>query len=118
MKITNGYYLSNPLHYEDWIGGNKVEGTLFIGYFFIDENRLMSYGKSIKLNNNSESVIFTKEEFIKNNTIGFYEEKSNFLTITFDAGTIFEVTIDFTVVSSESIKNKHDLYIYKPWLTV
>ncbi|MFN7117649.1 MAG: hypothetical protein ACK4TA_12680 [Saprospiraceae bacterium] len=115
IKIGSGYYLSNPMPYEDWIGGNKIEGVIFSGYFFIDERRVAWILKSFELKNLPETVFFSRDAFMTSNRIGIYKSEGDLLTITLDAESAFVVKEDFKIVSPDVITRNENIYTYKDW---
>lgn len=94
MKIkTNGYYISEPIHWVDWHASLKFEGDSF---YIIKFDTLKCFFDSIDdISNIHLDNISQKENY------GLYEIYDNTIEIRYNPNTEFEVKRFFTILSSE-----------------
>ena len=85
MKLNNnGYYLSSPIHYEDWQAGIKITRLNYLAFYFDGEGTVYRKGKK-------DITIFSKDDFIKFGAKGEYSIKGNTIEYIFKKGQEFEI---------------------------
>ena len=100
MQIkTNGYYLSQPIHWEDWHAGLKFEGNNYILIKF-DANKCF-FDSVDDLSKVNIKNILNKENY------GFYKVERSLLEIRYNPNTEFELIRYFQILSSEILLDEH-----------
>lgn len=105
MIKTNGYYLSNPAFYEDYVGGNKIEGYCHNAYKFDDDGTF----RIGAIYNNDLKVKFKKTDFDGEQLNKFILEK-NILKLIFNFDKIYSHKIELIIKTSEILSEKGNLF--------
>lgn len=99
----NGYYLSEPEHYEDWHAGHKIEYYTFTAYYFFDNSKVfLSVKKNIKIFSKTDFVPdgFEVDYSINNRMIDFHFEKGT----KYEYHSLFNIENEDIIVDEKSIK--------------
>lgn len=108
MIKTNGYYLSNPAFYEDYVGGNKIQGYCHNAYKFDDDGTF----RIGAIYNDELNVKFKKTDFDAEQINKFTVEKK-ILKLTFNFDKIYSHKIELIIKNSEILNEKGNIFKFR-----
>lgn len=96
---TNGYYLSEAIHYEDWHAGAKHEWWYYVAYHFKENGKVATA-------TNKHEPNFCKADFQSDKSRMEYEINGNILEFINDRGGRFEVSSFYTILGIDAITSE------------
>lgn len=107
---TDGYYISEGKHFEDWHAGHKYEGYIY-SYLKLDTNRI--FVKSLYRNDNADFLedinSKTKEDLLKDTSIpyGYYHiKKNNKIEFKYRLMNKWDMSFELEIITPELLKDK------------
>ena len=110
MIRLDGYYVSDPVYFEDGVANYTYSGFSHNAYLFMKEGHFLRSTK----NDNKKGVKFSKSDF-NPDFPNKYELKGDKLIMTFETGTEWEFNEVFEIVSPEELKGKERTLRFESW---
>ncbi len=118
MIKDNGYYLTAPNPYIDYVAGDNIRTGIFHSAYMFQENGIVKFGSK---ETKDGTVAFRKEDF-ENSLTGTYVLRKDFLELVFDENKKWEVRIIFKIngdqlenVKSNSGGGIGQIYQFQKW---